>query len=208
VHSKAARFTYRAVALTMLVVLCLGGLSALGAENARRDTGVIVRNSDVKTEPDSDAATTSTLRLGNRVEVSKLRGRWARVHPADAERGWIPAANVRISMTRQQSGGGGAAKGLFRGITGVVTGAGPSQDPGPSATVGVRGLTPEDVADAVPNPAERLKLDQYRASPDGAERYARVENLDSRSLAYFDDSGSTGSESQSSDDTSGPEDRN
>jgi hypothetical protein len=208
VHSKAARFTYRTVAMALLGALCLGGLSSLGAENERRDVGVVVRNSDVKTEPDSDAATTSTLRLGNRVEVSKLRGRWARVHPPDAEQGWIPAANVRISMTRQQSGGGGAAKGLFRGITGVVTGAGPSQDPAPSATVGIRGLTPEDVADAVPNPAERLKLDAYRATPDAAERYAREENLDSRSLAYFDDSGSTGNEPQSADEASGSQDRN
>jgi hypothetical protein len=207
-HSKAARLPYRAIAMTMLVVLCLGGPSAQGAENERRDPGVIVRDSEVKTEPDPDAATTSTLRLGNRVEVSRLRGRWARVHPPDAEQGWIAAANVRISMTQQQSRGGGAAKGLFRGITGIVTGTGPSQDQGPSATVGIRGLTPEDVADAVPNPAERLKLDEYRATPDAAERYARDENLDSRSLAYFDEAAITGNESQSTDDAPESGDKN
>ena len=208
VHLQAARITYRAIAVMMLAAFCLGGRGALGTEAERRDAGIIVRNSEVKTEPAADAATTSTLKLGNRVEVSNLRGRWAQVHPPEAEQGWIPAANVRISSTQQQSGGGSAAKGLFRGISGVVGGAGSSQDQGPNATVGVRGLQPEDVADAVPNPAERLKLDEYRATPDAAERYAREENLDSRSLAYFDESASTGNESQSTDDASDSGERN
>jgi len=208
VHLQAVRFIYRAIAVMMVAAFCLGGRGALGTEAERSDPGIIVRNSEVKTEPTSDATTTSTLKLGNRVEVSKLSGRWARVRHPDAEQGWIPAANVRISMAGKKSGGGGAAKGLFRGITGVVTGAGSSQDQGESATVGVRGLQPEDIADSVPNPAERLKLDEYRASPDAAERYAREENLDSRSLAYFDESASTGNESQSTGDASNSGDRN
>ncbi len=208
VYSQTTRFTYRAIAVMMLAAFCLGGRGAFGAEAERRDSGIIVRASEVKSEPTADAATTSTLKFGNRVGVSNLRGRWAQVHPPEAEQGWIPAANVRISMTGQESGGGGAAKGLLRGITGVVTGAGPSQDQGSSATVGIRGLQPEDVEDSVPNPAERLKLDEYRASADAAERYAREENLDSRSLAYFDESASTGNESQSTDDGSESGERN
>lgn len=168
------------VAVLTLLLLSLQAAAQLDAQ--RGDPGVIVRPSALRQEPSSDADIKASLNLGARVQVTRFRGRWARVAAAGLGQGWIPAANVRLN--RDQSKSSGALTGFLRRITGAVSTA-PSSSEG-SAHMGIRGLEPNDVANARPDRAELQKLNTYRATRPMAERHARDVNLASRSMAYAD----------------------
>ena len=54
-----------------------------------------------------------------------------------------------------------------------------------SATVGIRGITEEDLRNAEPNPAALAKVKGYAASEADARRLASQSNLVFRSVAYL-----------------------
>ena len=173
-----------------LPVFCLlFSLLAQSQEAVRRDPGVIVRNSDVKSAPDPSATTVTSLRLGSPVEVQEFRGQWASVLSAGDGFGWVPASNVRLKIASAQSGGGSPLAGMLRGVTGGVSGFGADQSR-ESIAVGVRGVQPSDIESAEPDPVERKKLDDYRVAPSDAERHAVAVPLERRSIAYADEPGS------------------
>lgn len=178
-----AKILLQAAALAPLVALgfCLPPPTDAESVPQRGDPGIVVRNADVKSEPEQGSDTVATVTLGDRVTVTRLRGPWAMISLPDAENGWVPAINVRLGGEAAQRNG--TVTGWLRRITGAVSGAPGSQE---SASMGIRGLEPSDVANAEPNPAELRKLDQYRATPAAAGRYARDLRLRSREVAYID----------------------
>lgn len=173
----------RAALLALLLALALFAPLTPAAED---DAGIIVRNSDVLSEPADGADSLATLTLGNRVRVTELRGRWAQVETGEGDRGWIPAANVRLGKGKAESRSGGAVSGLLRSITGSVAGLSSSDESSEAAHVGIRGLQPEDVANAEPDPEALKQLEEYRASAETAAAHARRIALASRKLEYLE----------------------
>lgn len=127
------------------------------------EPATITRLTELKKGPASDAATVAELPENAAVDALERRGGWTRVKSASGE-GWVRMLSLRF-------GGPGEAK---RGDTGVsklfnVARTGSS---GTTVTTGVRGLDPEMLAKAQPNPAELAKMEQYAVTPDAAAGFA------------------------------------
>jgi len=123
----------------------------------------LLRATELKKEPATDAETVVALAENTNVETLERKGGWARVKAGAAE-GWVRLLALRY-------GGPGAAK---RGDSGAsqlfnVARTGAS---GTQVTTGVRGLDAEMISNARPNPAELAKMTQFSATPDAAAGFA------------------------------------
>jgi hypothetical protein len=142
---------------------------------ALAEPATVIRATDLKQDPASDAATVAALAENSAVEVLERKSGWTRVKTADGE-GWVRMLSLRF-------GGATAAK---PGATGVsqlfnVARTGTS---GTQVTTGVRGLDAEQLATAQPNPVELAKLQQFAADRDAAASFAAQGKLDAKPVDY------------------------
>jgi hypothetical protein len=142
----------------MLPLLCLLFAGAVLAEPA-----TVIRVTELKKEPATDAATLSELAENTGVDALERRGGWTRVKAAGAE-GWVKMLALRYGTP-------GAAK---QGETGVsqLFNAARTGSSGTQVTTGVRGLEAEQITNARPNAAELQKMKGYSASRDAASTFA------------------------------------
>jgi len=141
---------------------------------AHAEPASLVRASDLKAQPASDAATVVELAADAAVDAGERSGGWVRVRTAAGAEGWVKMLALRY---------GGAAK---RGDTGVTqainvarTGASGTQ-----VTTGVRGLDETDIKAARANPAELRKLEGYAESKDASSRFAENGKLKAQRVEY------------------------
>ena len=139
-----------AVVLLLLPALCLA------------EPATVIRATDLKQAPASDAATVSSLAENTTVDAGERNGGWTRVR-AGSNEGWVRMLALRYAGT-------GDAKQGDSGVSQVTT--------------GVRGLDAEQLANARPNPAEMKRLEGYSASREGAEGFAGKGNLRSQRVEY------------------------
>lgn len=158
-----ARLLFRLPLLLCLPLVC-------AAEPA-----TVVRATDLKSEPASDAATLASLAENSAVDAGERRGGWVRVQAAPGT-GWVKMLALRY-------GGPGAAK---QGETGLaqlfnVARTGSS---GTQVTTGVRGLDADMIKAARPNAQELSRLDGYAASKDASASFARAARLEAQNVEY------------------------
>ena len=127
------------------------------------EPATIIRATELKSEPATDASTVAQLPENTAVEALDRQGGWTRVKAAAGE-GWVKMLALRY-------GGPGGTK---KGDTGVaqIFNVARTGSSGTTVTTGVRGLDPEMLANAQPNPAELAKLQQYAVTPDAAAGFA------------------------------------
>ena len=128
-----------------------------------QETGFAVRQTEVKKEPFSDAATVGTLPEKAPVKLVKREGGWMQIESAAAS-GWVRMLSIRTNAGAEQSSGDAGVKSLFN-----VARTGSS---GTAVATGVRGLSKEEVQNARPNPAELQKLTAFAAAKADAEQFA------------------------------------
>jgi hypothetical protein len=136
----------------------------------------VIRAIDLKASPASDAATLAALAEQSTVEVLERKGGWTRVKTAAGAEGWVRMLALRYA-------GGGEAK---QGDTGIVQllNVARTGTSGTQVTTGVRGLDPEQLKNARPNPRELERLQGYRASPDAAAAFAERGQLQPQKVDY------------------------
>jgi hypothetical protein len=187
----------RVAGLLAAVALALSLVTAATAAD-RKDPGVITLATDLRKGPRIQDAVISTLPAGTRVTVEEMQGSQARVR-AGKQRGWVPAAKVRIgdggNKAKTSNGSGGN---FFRSMTSLLGGGGRSGST--KVTAGARGLTPGALEGAAPDPAARQRMEAMQVSRAAAEKFGRQQKLVARSYAYVTRTGtaSTGSSSSSS----------
>lgn len=155
--------------LILLGAVAVGfALSSTAAEPA-----TVIRGSELKREPATDAETVAWVRQNERVEPLERRGGWTRVRTTAGTTGWMKILALRYGESRWGSSG---ISELFRsartGSSGTVV------------TTGVRGLDEEDIAKAVPNPGEVARLDRYAASAADAQRFAAAAPVKAQPIPY------------------------
>jgi hypothetical protein len=162
----------RLAAAFLVAWLSLSG-DAMAQEQAATN-----RASELKERPAADSRTVAPLAADTPVKVLARQGAWTQVE-AGTQRGWVRAFHLRFQSTVEASGSGGGA------ITSIF-GFGSREAPKTSkvATLGIRGLTPEDFRNASPNPAELRKMQSYRADKAAAERFAKEAKLAPAAVAY------------------------
>ena len=143
---------------------------------AYAEPATLVRASDLKAQPASDAATVTELAVNAAVEAGERNGGWVRVKtPAGAE-GWVKMLALRY-------GGPGAAKRGDSGI-GQAVNVARSGSSGTQVTTGVRGLDENDLRTARPNAAELKKLQGYAESKQGSAGFAESGKLHAQRVEY------------------------
>ena len=133
----------------------------------------LIRTTELKQEPATDAPTVTTLQENAAVQALERKGGWTRVKAADGE-GWVRMLTLRFGAT-PKPGASGASQ-LFN-----VARTGTS---GTQVTTGVRGLDAEQLANAQPNAAELAKLEKFAAERGAAEKFASQGKLAAQPVDY------------------------
>ena len=142
-------------------------LAILPGAAAAQDA-VTNRATELKSAPSSDAATVAPVAQETPVKVLGRQSGWTQIQTGDKS-GWVRAFHLRfqstVSESRESSAGGGLLGGLFGGSS-------KRQAPKGTSTVGIRGLSTEELQGAAPNPEALAKLLGLRADAPTAQRFA------------------------------------
>jgi hypothetical protein len=137
------------------------------------EPATVVRATELKKEPATDAATVAQLTENATVDALERQGGWVRVK-AGTNEGWVKMLALRY---------GGAAK---AGDTGVMQAfnVARSGSSGTQVTTGVRGLDEQQLANARPNPAELAKMSSFAADRNAASAFAAQGKLMPAAVEY------------------------
>lgn len=151
------------------------------------DAAQTLASTGLKAEPFADAQTVGTLPASAAVEVLARQGGWLQVKSADGLSGWLKMTSVKLDS-------GGTAKAGSTGLVEAFKAAqtGRSGNTGVTVATGVRGLSPEDLKNAKPNPDEVKKLDNYAATKSQASSFAGKARLSSQQVDYLAENKSGG----------------
>lgn len=139
------------------------------------DPATLIRATELKRMPATDAETVAQLPANAAVDALERKGGWTRVKAAEAE-GWVKLLALRY-------GGPGAAKKGDSGITQLINVARTGSS-GTQVTTGVRGLDEAQLANAQPNRGELAKMGRFAAKPDAAAAFAAKGHLAAKSVEY------------------------
>jgi hypothetical protein len=171
--------SFRAALAIVLVTLA----SAAGAQ----EQAFTNRSTELKDRGASDARTLATLPENTSVKVLARGGGWTRVE-ASGQAGWLNVFHLRFPATADTSSSGGFGS----GVGSFFSGGRNTSQKATIATTGIRGLSPEDIKNASPDPAALAKVQSYRADKPAAERFAREGKLAAVSIDYVGDSAKGG----------------
>jgi len=136
----------------------------------------LVRPTELKQSPATDAPKVADLPQNAALDAGERSGGWIKVRTASGAQGWVKLLALRY-------GGPGVAKqgdtGLVQAINVARTGSSGTQ-----ATTGVRGLDDEKISNAQPNPGALKKMEGFAATPDAAEQFAAKGKLQAQAVAY------------------------
>ena len=141
---------------------------------AAAEPASVIRATELKQAPATDAATVSTQAENTAVDALERQGGWTRVKAGAAE-GWVRMLALRYGEGAAKAGDSGVSQ-LFN-----VARTGSS---GTQVTTGVRGLDEAQLANARPNPAELEKMKQYAADRAAAASFAAEGSLATRKVEY------------------------
>lgn len=165
-------------------------LLALLAGTALAESGSVIRNTELRQKPFSDAAVVATVSSGTQVEILSRQGAWMNVS-SNGQAGWVKMLSVRLS----EGGSTDAGSALSQGIKVVTTGSS-----GKTVTTGVKGLSEEELTRAQPDYNELEQLNKLGVSAAEASKQAASAKLSANQVPAIAVSGarSSGSSSTSS----------
>jgi hypothetical protein len=139
------------------------------------DPATLIRATDLKRAPATDAETVVQLAADSAVDALERKGGWTRVK-ADKAEGWVKMLALRY-------GGPGVAKKGDSGLSQMFNVARTGSS-GTQVTTGVRGLDEQQLAHAQPNTAELARMKRFAAQPDAAAAFAATGKLAAQPVAY------------------------
>jgi len=160
---------YRLIRIILFAVV----LPSIAANAAEMVT--LERDTRLRAEPSPAAPGGATLKQGAKAELMDKRGVWIHVK-SDGISGWLYTFDVRYGERQAGSGQGDAA----------AVGRFASARPATTATIGIRGLSEEDLQKASFNAGEMAQLDAYVASRQAAEQQASANSLQPVKVEYFE----------------------
>ena len=152
-----------------LFLLIFLGLSAPAWAQGQAFTN---RATDLKDQGSDQARTLASLKENTEVKVLQRAGGWTRVE-AGGQSGWVKVFHLRFPATATTDSGGG---GLLSGLSSAISGRPRTQQAG-IQTVGVRGLSPEELKNASPDAEALKRMQSFAADKGAAERFAREGKL-------------------------------
>ena len=144
-----------------------------------QESATTTRATELRAEPQIDAPVLAALPEGKHVKAIQRKSGWAKIE-ADQKTGWVRVFHLRFQATVSQTseGSGSSLLSFFSGKP-----RGPSAQ---TATIGVRGLSEEELKSATPNPDALKKLQSFMADRSLSETFAREANLAAVRVEYVD----------------------
>lgn len=160
------------ITLTLLAFALLGSLPAQA-----QDALVTKRQTTLRQSPAEGSAAIATLPAQTALTRQPTRqGPWVQVKTATGASGWIHLFDV--GNATEQGSVASAATGALRGLTNLFNrGSAQTQNTTSTATVGIRGLGAEDLANAQPNMAALAQAEGMRQDAAQAKRFAAEASL-------------------------------
>ena len=157
-------------------LIVVGVLFAAACRHAHAEVIIVERESSLRAEPALGASLVGTVAKGVRGESIGKSGIWVHVKTPEAS-GWVFTFNIRFgergaSPGDRTSAGRAAAA---RPKTSVVS------------TIGIRGLSEEELQNAAFSAAGMHRLDGYTASPEASVRRAQQAGLGAVTVDYLEE---------------------
>ena len=130
------------------------------------------RATDLKEQASQESKTLASLPDNTEVKVVQRGGGWTKVE-SGGKAGFVRVFHLRFPATTQTDSSGG---GFLSGISSAIGGKPRTQQAG-IQTVGVRGLSPEELKNASPDTESLKRMQSYAADKGAAERFAREAKL-------------------------------
>jgi hypothetical protein len=157
--------------------ILLSALAALAAGLCAAEPATVIRATELKKEPGTDAPTVAPLAEGARVDALERKGGWTRVKAEGGAEGWVRMLQLRYGS------GGGEPKSGDSGVSQLLNVARTGSS-GAQVTTGVRGLDADMLAKARPNPAELSKMTRYAVNKGAAAGFAEQGALQAQRVEY------------------------
>ena len=142
------------------------------------------RATDLRAAPDDGAMVIKKLGEKSPVQLLERKSAWSKVK-SDKDTGWVRMMHLRggaVVVESTSSGGGGFMSGFTKLLIGD---SGRNNQRTQSATVGIRGISEEDLRNAEPDIVALAKMKTYTASDAAAQRLAAQGKLAFRGVAYL-----------------------
>lgn len=162
-----------------IAALCV--LLWAGVAHANNDA-VLKRAAQLRESPGEAGRSLADLPVQTQVtRLGQRQGAWLKVRAADGTQGWLHLFDVAAPSTPSS---GNAGVGALRGITNFFN-KGSAQQAGTvqaTSTVGIRGLSAEDVAQAQPDMAALMGLEKIRLDAQQARQFASAAGFRPRQI--------------------------
>lgn len=159
---------------------------------ASAETATIVTDSSLYQRPSIQASIVQQLEAGTQVDIESRLGGWKQISINDDTGGWVRSYQVRagdFTDIKQEQKSGGFFSGLAslsRMASGLFSS---SNKKGYSfqntATIGVRGLSEEQIKNAKANLNELKKMESYRVNRRSTQKYARKGHLSAIKISHM-----------------------
>jgi hypothetical protein len=164
----------------MRLRIAIGVVGLAASLTALAETAVTNKETELKKEPATDAATLATLPTKTSVDVLKRQGGWYQVKPASAVPGWIRMLNLDL--------GGGGSKESGGGGLGAVFNVARTGSSGATTTTGIGGgdkINADTIRNSNPDMNELKRMHSYTASKADALKFASNAGLRKQSVEYM-----------------------
>jgi hypothetical protein len=158
-----------------------GALLMAASALAQTETLLLKRAAELRQGPSDSTAAVATLPAQAPVtRLPERQGAWMRVTTAAGQTGWLHMFDV--GTVAAPTSIGGAAGGLLRGLTSLLNRGNTQTTTTATATVGIRGMSAEDIANAQPNLTALKQAETLRADATQARRFAGEAQLAARAV--------------------------
>lgn len=158
----------------VIPIFLLGALSAACSSFAQT-TATVVRSSDLKAKPFSDADTVRALKENERLNVLSRKSSWTEVKAIDAA-GWVKMLSLRFE--------GGDINAPPTNVASDFLNLRKGSAAGSTTTTAVKGLDKESFKKLTPNMEQFQKAQSFVVTKSDAKEFAAQQNLSDQEQAY------------------------
>ncbi|MGK0168319.1 MAG: hypothetical protein ACI9W2_000034 [Gammaproteobacteria bacterium] len=155
-----------------------------------KQVGTISRTTALRERPNPLGTVIAKLPSSTEVEIFARRGYWVEVVATDSKnKGWVRSLRVRVARRAQKakptsSNGGNIFASIARGTTAMLGGGTTDTSNTRTTTIGIRGLTPDELRAAAPDTRAVEQLARARVSSAKAKTFAQQGKLRAQSVAH------------------------
>jgi hypothetical protein len=158
-----------------------GTLLLAAAAAAQTETLLLKRAAELRQGPsDSTSAVASLPAQAPLTRLPERQGAWMRVTTSAGQTGWIHMFDVGTATAPTSAGS--TASGMLRGLTNFLNRGNTQATTTATSTVGIRGMSSEDIANAQPNLSALKQAEALRADAAQARKFADEAQLAARTV--------------------------